>query len=185
MNTAHAVKDHSHSADHGHDPHDFAHPMPVWMLLAVFFALSFLTVITVWQTNFDLGSADVIVVMAIATVKATLVMLFFMHLAYDKPFNLIIFLSAFVFVALFIIFTLGDSQLTKFAFEPVVDEAPRVIADTAEHDIAVQPEAEMKADAAKGGVEAEVSKTELDAEKVETPAADAAATDAAAEPAKN
>ncbi len=148
MNTAHAVNDHSHTDDHGHDPHDFAHPMPVWMLLAVFIALTILTVVTVWQTNFDLGSADVIVVMAIATVKATLVMLFFMHLAYDKPFNLIIFLSAFVFVALFIIFTLGDSQLTKFAFEPVVDEAPPVLEASAEPS-AVHAEAEAKPDAEK------------------------------------
>ncbi len=112
----------THDAHEGHDPNDFAHPLPVWMLLAVFVALTVLTIITVAQASFDLGSLDVLVTMVIATVKATLVMLFFMHLAFDKPFNLIIFLSSFVFVALFIIFTLTDSQMTSYAFEPVVDE---------------------------------------------------------------
>jgi len=92
------------------------------MLLAVFVALTILTIITVFQASFDLGSLDVAVTMVIATIKATLVMLFFMHLAFDKPFNLIIFLSSFVFVALFIIFTLSDSSMNSYAFEPVVDE---------------------------------------------------------------
>lgn len=96
--------------------------MPVWILLAVFFALTFLTIVTVAQASFDLGSLDVAVTMVIATIKATLVMLFFMHLAYDKPFNLIIFLSSFVFVALFIIFTLTDANMNSGSFEPVVDE---------------------------------------------------------------
>lgn len=96
--------------------------MPVWILLSVFFALTFLTIVTVAQASFDLGSFDVAVTMVIATIKATLVMLFFMHLAYDKPFNLIIFLSSFVFVALFIIFTLTDANMNSGTFEPVVDE---------------------------------------------------------------
>lgn len=105
---------------HGHsdDGTDFAHPMPLPILFGVFFALVALTIVTVAQASFDLGSYDVLVVMAIATVKAALVALFFMHLAFDKPFNLIVFLSAFVFVGLFVIFTLSDSQMTKSAFEP-------------------------------------------------------------------
>ena len=111
-----------HSSDHGHAEGDFAHPLPIWMLLTVFVALTILTIITVFQASFDLGSLDVAVTMVIATIKATLVMLFFMHLAFDKPFNLIIFLSSFVFVALFIIFTLSDSSMNSYAFEPVVDE---------------------------------------------------------------
>jgi cytochrome c oxidase subunit IV len=127
---AHAVpanSDHGH-AEHGHDPHDFAHPLPLWILFAVFIALTFLTVVTVAQASFDLGSFDVALTMIIATIKATLVMLFFMHLAFDKPFNLIIFLSSFVFVALFIIFTLTDANMNSFSFEPVVDEPISTVA---------------------------------------------------------
>ncbi len=120
---------HAHAvADHGHDPNDFAHPLPIWMLLAVFVALTVLTIITVAQASYDLGSYDVIVTMVIATIKATLVMLFFMHLAFDKPFNMIIFLSSFVFVALFIMFTLFDAKLNSPSFIPVVDEPVTTVA---------------------------------------------------------
>lgn len=119
---------HSHAADSEHrEGYDFAHPLPVWALVAVFIALTVLTIITVAQASFDLGSFDVALTMFIATIKATLVMLFFMHLAFDKPFNLIVFLSSFVFVALFITFTLTDAQLTSGAFEPVTDEPPVVV----------------------------------------------------------
>jgi cytochrome c oxidase subunit 4 len=129
--TAHAVAGHAAHDEHGHDPHDFAHPLPVWLLLAVFVALTFLTIVTVAQASFDLGSFDIFVVMGIATVKAALVMLFFMHLAFDKPFNMIIFLSTFVFVALFIVFTLSDAYMNSPTFEPVVDEVVTVAAPTA------------------------------------------------------
>ena len=124
---AHAVAAGSdHSSGHGHGDHregyDFAHPIPLWILFAVFGALVVLTLLTVWQSNFDFGSYDVAIVMIIATVKALLVALFFMHLAFDKPFNLIIFFSSFVFVGLFVIFTLSDSRMTSDSFEPVQDE---------------------------------------------------------------
>ena len=109
---------------HGHadDGHDFAHPMPIPVLLAVFFALTFLTIITVAQSSFDFGGWDVLIVMGIATIKACLVIFFFMHLAYDKPFNMIVFFASFVFVGLFVIFTLSDSQLTSNSFEPKIDD---------------------------------------------------------------
>jgi cytochrome c oxidase subunit IV len=116
---------HAHSTEPGHrEGYDFAHPFPVWGLLAVFVALTLLTIITVAQASFDLGNLDVAVTMVIATIKATLVMLFFMHLAFDKPFHLIIFLSSFVFVALFIIFTLSDARMNSPTFEQVYDEPP-------------------------------------------------------------
>jgi cytochrome c oxidase subunit 4 len=46
--------------------------------------------------------------MIIATIKAGLVMAFFMHLAWDKGFNLTVFLSSFLFVLLFLSLTLTD-----------------------------------------------------------------------------
>jgi cytochrome c oxidase subunit 4 len=117
---------------HGHadDDHDFAHPMPIPMLLSVFVALTVLTIITVAQSNFDLGSFDVAVVMIIATIKAALVMAFFMHLAFDKPFNVVVFLGSFVFVGIFVIFTLSDSQMTADSFEPrIEDVAPPAVVE--------------------------------------------------------
>jgi cytochrome c oxidase subunit 4 len=69
--------------------------------------------------------------MVIATIKAGLVMAFFMHLAYDKPFNVIVFLSSFAFVALFLIFTMGDSKLTSVDFEPKVDDEASEVSEVA------------------------------------------------------
>ena len=117
---------------HSEDGHDFAHPMPVPVLLGVFFALTFLTIVTVAQASFDFGAFEVAVVMLIATIKAILVMAFFMHLAFDKPFNVIVFLGSFVFVGLFVIFTLSDSKMTASSFEPTIDEAAPAVAETME-----------------------------------------------------
>ena len=113
--------------DHSEDGHDFAHPLPVPVLLAVFFALILLTLATVAQASFDFGNYDVAIVMGIATVKAALVLLIFMHMAFDKPFNIAVFLGCFVFVGLFVIFTLGDSQMTSDSFEPKVDDVISVV----------------------------------------------------------
>ena len=121
-------------SDHGHseDGHDFAHPMPIPMLLTVFFALVFLTVLTVFQTNFDFGRLDIVIVMIIATVKAALVAFFFMHLAFDKPLNMLLFLGSFVFVGLFVIFTLSDSQMTQGDMIQVEDDIPAIVVPATE-----------------------------------------------------
>lgn len=86
-----------------------AHVMPAPVLLGVFFALIFFTFVTVAATWIDLGGWNVAVAMAIATVKATLVAMYFMHLRYDAPFHGLMLLIALVFVALFILVTLLDT----------------------------------------------------------------------------
>ena len=84
--------------------------MPIWMLLSVFFALLFLTGLTVFQAQFDLGNAEIWASLTIATIKAALVILFFMHLLWDKPLNAIVILGSLIFVALFLGFTLMDAE---------------------------------------------------------------------------
>ncbi len=115
----------THAAGHSGDHHGFAHPMPVWQLLAVFFALVLLTILTVFQASFDTGNMELILSLIIATVKASLVVLFFMHMLYDKPLNAIIFLSSFIFVALFIGFTLMDAQAYQDSVELKQVDSPR------------------------------------------------------------
>ncbi|MBN2328318.1 MAG: cytochrome C oxidase subunit IV family protein [Candidatus Omnitrophica bacterium] len=85
------------------------HVMPLWILLAVWGALIVFTYLTVAATYVDLGSFNLIIAMAIAAVKASLVILFFMHLLYDHPFNAIVFISALFFVAIFVIMALMDT----------------------------------------------------------------------------
>jgi cytochrome c oxidase subunit 4 len=93
----------------GHDDHGLAHVMPVRILVGVFLALMVLTVITVGVTAFDFGEFNLWVAIIIATVKACLVALYFMHLRYDSPFNSFIFVCALGFLGLFLIITMMDA----------------------------------------------------------------------------
>lgn len=98
---------HAHADAHG--GHGLAHTMPVWMLVAVLAALMGLTVLTVSVTSFDLGSeGNLVIAMVIATIKAGLVVTFFMHLLWDKKFHLILFLTAVLFVVLFLSMSITD-----------------------------------------------------------------------------
>ncbi|MEQ1830784.1 MAG: cytochrome C oxidase subunit IV family protein [Pirellula sp.] len=105
---------HAHDVSHGDHGHghdgEFSHPMPIWMLLAVFFVLLALTGLTVYQSTFDLGNMEVWLSLTIATVKAALVIAFFMHLLWDKPLNAIVILGSLIFVSLFLGFTLMDAE---------------------------------------------------------------------------
>ncbi len=85
------------------------HVVPVPILLAVFAALMGLTYATVAVRGIDLGAWNLPIAMGIATVKATLVALYFMHLRYDEPLNAILFVIGLLFVALFISLTLLDT----------------------------------------------------------------------------
>ncbi len=92
-----------------HEDHGLAHTMPIWMMLAVLGALMALTILTVSVTSFDLGSeGNLIVAMVIATIKAGLVVTFFMHLFWDKKFHLILLLTAVLFVILFLSMSITD-----------------------------------------------------------------------------
>jgi cytochrome c oxidase subunit 4 len=73
-------------------------------------ALLVLTFITVAASNIHWGSGiiNVIVALGIATIKATLVALFFMHMRHEKPINIIIFLAGAGFLLLFLISVYTD-----------------------------------------------------------------------------
>ena len=70
-------------------------------------ALLVLTVVTVSAAGMDFGPYNTVIAIVIATCKASLVALFFMHLRHDK-FNSVVFLGGVFFLAVFLIFTLFD-----------------------------------------------------------------------------
>lgn len=106
----------------GH-PH-VSHVIPVQVLLAVFFALIVFTGVTVAITWFDLGEWNLLAALGIATVKASLVALYFMHLRYDSPFNGLLLVTALVFVALFLSLTIMDSVEYQPDIQSYQDAAP-------------------------------------------------------------
>jgi len=86
------------------------HVVPFKVLAAVWLTLLVLTVITVAVAGVDIGSFNLGVAMLIATVKASLVVLYFMHMRYDRPMNAIVFVAALLFVAIFVSLALLDTH---------------------------------------------------------------------------
>ena len=102
---AHPVKTQgSHGEAHAHagGSHGIGRYVVVWLTLLVF------TVITVVTGRIDLGSANIFLAMAIAITKATLVVLFFMHLWDERGMNPLIFVVSLIFVATLLLGVFGD-----------------------------------------------------------------------------
>lgn len=106
---------------HAHDDHaDHGHVIVPWqILLGVLLVLLVLTVATVATAQLEIFVAgewgwelpswlNIAVAMSIATVKGTLVALYFMQLRYDKGVNSVIMLFTLFAVTLFLMFTMID-----------------------------------------------------------------------------
>jgi cytochrome c oxidase subunit 4 len=105
---------HSHSS-HGHGEQPLVgHLVPMSTLIGTGLGLILLTVVTVAVVEVDLGELNIVIALAIAAFKATLVCLYFMHLRWDKPFNQLMFFGSILFVLLLMLFCLMDvGQLRK------------------------------------------------------------------------
>ncbi len=84
------------------------HIVSTRVYLAVFTALLVLTAITVWAARNDFGPLNNVVALGIAVVKATLVILFFMHVKYSDRLTKLVLASAFVFLAIMIVGVMHD-----------------------------------------------------------------------------
>ncbi len=123
----HGHDHHGHDHEHGHHHADdggvHVHVHPVSLYLKIFFALVFLTIITVFTAKFvdidgfivpgtlqGTGGFNLALAMMIAAVKATLVCTWFMHLKDDNKFNAIFFAGSVVFVGVFLVYTMNDTS---------------------------------------------------------------------------
>ncbi len=104
---AHSTQAHGHgtaSADH------VPHVLPIAHYVKIWGALMLLTGLTLAVSYVDLGAANIVVALLIATAKASLVAAVFMHLRYDHPFHAVIIGGSLLFLAVFIAFTLFDTD---------------------------------------------------------------------------
>jgi cytochrome c oxidase subunit 4 len=109
--SAAAADRHSYSQPADDDHHGLSHVAPIKVLTATGGTLLVLTLVTVLATKIDFGAnINFAIAMAIAVVKATLVILFFMHLKYDRLFHSVVFVAAILAASLFVGFTLMDSD---------------------------------------------------------------------------
>jgi cytochrome c oxidase subunit 4 len=101
------------------DPLDAHHVVSPKNLLGVYVLLLIFTVITVGVSRIDLGNYNIMVALAVAVVKGSLVLLYFMHLRWDSPFNALAIIAALLFVCLFIGLALLDTNAYQSIIKPV------------------------------------------------------------------
>jgi cytochrome c oxidase subunit 4 len=105
----------------------------------VFIALVFLTVLTYAVSFANLGPMSLLVAMIVATVKASLVIAFFMHLAFEDRFYAFAFATAFLGIAIFFGFILFDiSAATDLNAEADLG-GTRIEADVAATETQLEP----------------------------------------------
>ena len=96
------MNEHSPSANTPAHGRGEPHALPASVLVGTAATLFALTAITVATSRIDLGAFNVVVALAIAGLKASLVALFFMHLKYEGRFQAVVFVFAVFFAVLFI-----------------------------------------------------------------------------------
>ena len=101
-----------------------SHIVPFKILLYVFLTLVILTVLTVAVSEINFGNHNLAIALTIAVIKASLVVLFFMHLFWDKLFHAVVFIGCLIFVCLFISLTLLDSSQYQSSIKP--QQAPGI-----------------------------------------------------------
>ncbi len=89
-----------------HAPH--VHVTPLWIYIAVFLALAAGTIITYLAAQVDLGMWNTPIALIIATIKAVLVILFFMHVIHSTRLTWVVIVGAFLWLALLFVLTFAD-----------------------------------------------------------------------------
>lgn len=85
------------------------HIVPIKVYAGVFVALMGGTALTVWAGLKDFpGPLNVVIALTIACIKATLVVLYFMHVRYSSRLVWVVFTSALFWLAILFALTLSD-----------------------------------------------------------------------------
>jgi cytochrome c oxidase subunit 4 len=84
------------------------HVVPRKVYFAVFATLMVLTAVTVFVAFRNLGPWNTVVAMGIAVTKATLVVLYFMHLRYSDRLTRIVIASGFFWFGILVVLALSD-----------------------------------------------------------------------------
>lgn len=93
-------------AEHEHTPH--VHVTPLGVYIGVFLALSIGTLLTWWVSTIDLGWANTPIALLIATIKAVLVILFFMHVIHSTRLTWVVVIGAFLWLGVLFVLTFAD-----------------------------------------------------------------------------
>ena len=84
------------------------HIVPPKVYVGIFLSLMVLTAATVAAAYVNLGPFNIVIALAIATLKATLVVLFFMHARYSPGRTHMVIIAAVFWLAIMLALTLSD-----------------------------------------------------------------------------
>ena len=97
------------------DEHDYApahaphiHVTPMWIYIAVFLALAAGTLLTWWVSTIDLGAWNTPIALLIATIKAVLVIRFFMHVIHSTRLTWVVVIASFLWLGVLFVLTFAD-----------------------------------------------------------------------------
>ena len=113
----------SHAAHH--------HIVPIPVYAAIFAALLVLTGVTIAVAYIDLGPLNIAVALAIAFFKASLVVLYFMHVKYSSRLVQLAAATGFVWLGIMLSFTLSDIWTREW--QPVHGFAPQFVDEPLGH----------------------------------------------------
>jgi cytochrome c oxidase subunit 4 len=88
--------------------HSTHHIVPKSLYYLIFLALMVGTALTWWVATIDLGVMNNVLMLGIAVTKATLVVLFFMHVKYSSKLTWLVVGGAVFFLLILIFLTLND-----------------------------------------------------------------------------
>jgi cytochrome c oxidase subunit IV len=99
----------THTQKMDHQPHAPEHHIAsLGMYFGVFLGLLVLTFLTVVASRYDFGALNTPLAMVIAIVKASLVILFFMHVIQSTRLTWVVVISAFLWLAMLFVLTFAD-----------------------------------------------------------------------------
>jgi cytochrome c oxidase subunit 4 len=85
------------------------HILPSTMYWGIWALLIVLTFVTAWVANIDLGRFNTVVALIIATIKASVVVLFFMHVKYtSEKLTKVVIISAIFFLVILLTLSMAD-----------------------------------------------------------------------------
>ena len=98
------------------------HVVPPTIYLGIFAALMLGTAATVWAAYQNFGNFNIVIAIGIASIKATLVVLYFMHARYASKRTQLMVLTGIFWLAIMLFLTLSD-YATRHDFKTEADIA--------------------------------------------------------------
>jgi cytochrome c oxidase subunit 4 len=95
------------------------HVIPIGIYVGIWAALMFLTAVTVFVSFIELHDWNIVLALVIATIKGTLVVLFFMHLFYSSKLTKVTIIAAIFFLFLLLALSMTDYLTRSWLTNPL------------------------------------------------------------------